>query len=147
MVGRFLIRALTVCALSMFVVAHSGCEAPKPAAGPGHTHDHEDLAIGNFSESVGTLRTFHDKIKTAFEAGKPDDAHDALHEIGEVLTALEKQAPDIAPDKAEGAKAAVKALFDGYTKIDKAMHEGEEVKYADLGEELSKNVAALEAAK
>ena len=60
---------------------------------------------------------------------------------------LKKQAAGVAADKQESAKAAVKALFDGYMKIDKSLHDGEEVKYADLNEELSKNVAALEAAK
>lgn len=150
LVGRILFRTLGLCAACMFVVNFAGCEAPKPAANQkaaDHDHDHEDLAIGNFAESVGTLRKFHDQIKTAFEAGKPDDAHDALHDIGHVLEALEKQVADVAADKKEAAKAAVAGLFDGYTKIDKAMHGGDEVKYADLSEGLSNNVAALEAAK
>lgn len=151
MLGRFLIRALTMCALTMLSITISGCDAPKPAvkadAGHDHGHDHEELAIGNFSESVGTLRKFHDEIKTAFEAGKPEDAHEALHEIGHVLEALEQQATGVAPDKVEGAKAAVKALFDGYIKIDKSLHEGTEIKYSDLSADLVANVAALEAAK
>ncbi len=149
-VGRLLVRALGLCVIATMGLGFAGCEAPKPAANPQaseHAHDHEDLAIGNYAESVGTLRKFHDQIKTAFEAGKPDDAHDALHEIGHVLEALEKQVDTVAADKQEGAKAAVQALFDAYTKIDKSMHGGDEVKYADLGEDVAKNVATLEAAK
>lgn len=149
LVYRWIIRAAALCAVAMLTLSFTGCEAPKPAApkADAHGHEHGDLAIHNFAESVGTLRKLHDQIKTAFEAGKPDDGHDALHDIAEVLEALEKQTSEVAADKQDAAKAAVKALFDGYTKIDQAMHGAEEVKYADLGEDLAKNVAALEAAK
>jgi hypothetical protein len=148
---RYILRALGLCVIAATAVNLAGCDAPKPAANTQkveHDHDHEEgLAIANFGESVGTLRKLHDQIKTAFEAGKPDDAHGALHSIGHVLEALEKQVNTVAADKQESAKAAVKVLFDGYMKIDKAMHDAEEIKYADLSEDLSKNVAALEAAK
>lgn len=151
LVGRILFRTFGLCAVAMLAVNFAGCDAPKPAASgqkaDNHGHDHEDLAIGTYAESVGTLRKMHDHIKTAFEAGKPDDAHDELHEIGHVLEALGTQVADIPADKQEAAKAAVKGLFDGYGKIDSAMHKSEEVKYADMGEELSKNVATLEASK
>lgn len=147
-VGQFLRRAVGLCALGMLAFSLAGCEAPKPAAAPkADEHAHGEPATANYGESVGSLRKLHDEIKTAFEAGKPDDAHGALHEIGHVLEALEKQAAGVPADKQESAKAAVKALFDGYTKIDKSMHGGDEVKYADMGEDLSKNVATLEAAK
>ncbi len=151
LVGRFLFRALGLCAVAALPIVLAGCDAPKPAAttqkADDHGHSHDEPPMANYGESVGSLRKFHDQIKTAFEAGKPEDAHDALHEIGHVLEALEKQVATLPADKQEAGKAAVKALFDGYTKIDKSMHGGDEVKYADLGEDLSKNVAALEAAK
>ncbi len=151
LVQRCFVRAASLCAVAMLTFSFVGCEPSKPAANTkpaGESgHKHEELALGNFGESVGTLRKIHDEIKTAFDAGKPDDAHHALHEMAETLTALEKQAADVPADKQEAAKAAVKALFDGYTKIDKAMHDGDEIKYADFSDDLSKNVAALEAAK
>lgn len=150
LVYRWFARAASLAAVAVLSVAFVGCEAPKPAAPAkeaAHEHSHDDLAVHNYAESVGTLRKLHDEIKTAFEAGKPDDGHDALHKIGHVLEALEKQISEVAADKQESANAAVKALFDSYTKIDEAMHHSEEVKYADMSEELSKNVAALEAAK
>ncbi len=150
MLVRILRRAVILCVLSFVSIHLAGCDAPKPAASTkpdAHDHAHNEPAIANFAESVGSLRKYHDQIKTACEAGKPDDAHDALHDIAHTLEALEKQVADVPADKQEAAKAAVKALFDGYTKIDKALHDGGEVKYADLSEDLSKNVAALEAAK
>ena len=90
---RYLLRAAGLCAVAMFAVTFSGCDAPKPAQSKGDTHEHshdEHLHTDNFAESVGTLRTLHDEIKKAFESGKPEDGHHALHDIGHVLEALEK---------------------------------------------------------
>ncbi len=152
---RSVLRIASLFSLgAMFIVANVGCEpaaAPKPdasnAGAKDHDHDHGTLAVGNFAESLGTLTKFYGQIKTAFEADKPDDAHDALHDIGHVLEALELQTADLPAEKQEAAKQAVKDLFEGYTLLDEGMHGKKETKYSEVSSKLEAAVKTLESSK
>jgi hypothetical protein len=84
------------------------------------SHDHPD----SFPEALEQLKQFKDQIKTAFESGNPDSAHDALHEIGHVLECLPELAGKLTTDPAQTASVveAQTKLFDAYGKLDESMH-------------------------
>ena len=104
-------------------------------------HDHPET----FEAALEQLTTFKSQIQTAFEGGTPDDAHDALHEIGHVLGELPELAAKVTDD-ADQKKVVADAtdkLFDAYEKLDKSMHGGDEIKYESIKEDVDSAFTAL----
>ena len=96
-------------------------------------HDHEghgdhDHGSASFSDNLAALKKDYVAIKTAFEKDSPEDAHDALHEVGHVLEAMEqalaKESSEVPVDKA-AAGPVLQTLFEAFGKLDGTMH-GEE---------------------
>lgn len=93
-----------------------------------HDHDHHDHDHGHrpasLHEAVHELTEIRDAVRAAILEGDPDDAHDPLHEVGELLEVL----PDVAADtdlpkeEWDAVKAANERLFDAFGKVDKAFH-------------------------
>ncbi|MEO1498360.1 MAG: hypothetical protein AAFV43_14545 [Planctomycetota bacterium] len=123
-------RCLLTVLLGFLVVPLTGCgdtATVTKADDHGHEHDH-DHDHGDRPESlhaaVAQLTATRDTIREAILEGDADDAHDPLHEVGELLEAI----PDIASEtdlpKAEwdAVKAANEELFDAFGAIDKAFH-------------------------
>jgi hypothetical protein len=98
-----------------------------------------------FSAAMEQLATFKTQIQTAFEGGTPDDAHDALHEVGHVLGELPELAAKVTEDadKKKAVSEATEKLFDAYEKLDMSMHGGEEVKYEAIKEDVDSAMAVL----
>lgn len=82
-------------------------------------------AMTDFAQSVTKLKTYSDNILKAAGAGKLEDAHDDLHEIGHVLESLEGSVDKLKlpEDKLAGAKKAISTLFDSFSSIDETMHD------------------------
>lgn len=89
----------------------------------GHDHDHGDRPE-SLDAAVAQLKSMHATIKTAILEGDPHDAHDPLHEIGELLEAIPNLAAetDLAQEDWDAVKAANEKLFDAFGAIDKAFH-------------------------
>lgn len=97
------------------------------------------------AEAWQQVEKFAGEIKKACEADKPDDAHDALHEIGHSLEAMEGwTSKELKDDTAKAsAKAALKVLFDAFGAIDEGMHGGQGKKYAEVGQAIEEALSTI----
>jgi hypothetical protein len=87
------------------------------------------------------------EICKAFADGTPDDAHDALHEVGhslEELPGLAAKEGDLTAEQLSAVETAVEALFDGFGELDGTLHGGGEVDIKELEEKLSQALEKLE---
>ncbi|MEC8556376.1 MAG: hypothetical protein VXZ82_15310 [Planctomycetota bacterium] len=110
----------------------------------GDEHSHEPETFAEALEEVKEMKT---KICKAFSDGTPNDAHDALHDVGHALEGLSKTAgkeADVTPEQLEKVKVQVEALFEGFAKLDGVMHGGPEVKIEDLEKTLTAAITELE---
>ncbi len=137
-------RTLTATLLLSLSIGIAGCEKPAEAPKPADGADHADHpAPTTLSEAVNQLEKMRDEVKKAFEAGTPEVAHDALHDVGDVLTATQTMAGALAGDAKEAAKSATDALMDAFAKLDGGLHDGAEVAYDEVGEDIEAAIAKL----
>jgi len=132
----------------------SGCvndpgPGPAPQTGAldqddGKGHD-ADTPL-DFPSSVAALKDCYGKIKEAFEADKPGDAHVPLHDVGHLLEGITKAAneADLESADRDAVTVAVGRMFDAYGTIDGAMHAGKEPDYDAVAEDLDKGMTDLE---
>ena len=108
-----------------------------------HEHEHESLAA-----ALTELTKLRDTIRDGFAKNDVDAAHDPLHEVGHVL----EEIPELAEKEKLPAeaitiiKASVEELFDAFGAVDKGMHGGESVKYADVSGKIDAAVTAITSA-
>lgn len=118
------------------------------AHGTGHNHAHgeDEDRPKSFAEAVRVIKEHGDEVAEAFQAGDPEAAHDALHELGHLLASLPKLVDDAdMPDEEQNkAKQAAKELFDAYNKLDRLMHakELDKEKVAETYAEVKDAIAA-----
>lgn len=117
------------------------------SSGRPDTHDHaaEPQVPTNFNEGLQLLNEQHAVIKAAFEAERPEDAHDALHDVGQVLEALPALAssnPKIS-SSLDSIKQSVEQLFDQFGLLDETLHGGEEVDFEDVNHQIEKALLSL----
>ncbi len=145
-------RILTLLLALAVPVALIGCtktESPSASSiGLPPELGEEELAHAHpetFEAAMEQLTTFKSQIQTAFEGGTPDDAHDALHEIGHVLECLPELATKVTDDadKKKAVAEATEKLFDAYEKLDKSMHGGDAIEYVSIKEDVDSAFTAL----
>lgn len=127
------LAALTLALMPLSV----GCQ---PTTKPSTTVENSShVEVTTYSEAVAQLSKFRDEIKVAFDNGAPDGAHDALHEIGEVIEALPALAAkqgDVDQAAAADIKGAQKTLMDAFGKLDGVLHGGEAIEYSSIGPDI-----------
>ena len=141
-----------LCLLACFSFAlTAGCQESAPeTAQSEEDHTHEHAHAETLAEAVTELSTLHSEIATAFTADKPDDAHDALHDVGHVLEELGPLAQNekLPEDRLTAIETAVKTLMDGYGELDKTMHGAEGKSWSEVSasiDEALKNIKAAAA--
>ena len=108
--------------------------------GHGHEGGHHGEMPATFDEAFESLSEMKDSICKAFADGTPQDAHGALHNVGNLLNALPDLVAakgDVAPEQMSKVEAAVEQLFDGFGALDGTLHGGAEVKIDDLDKKLT----------
>jgi len=115
-----------------------GCET-KPGA-PSKASPAESFQAV-FTQTVSATQ----KIRDALADGKPDAAHDELHDIGHMLQELPTLAKAAAIEKStsDAVENTAKGLFEVIDKVDAALHDGKEIKYDDVKEGLESGLADL----
>jgi cell pole-organizing protein PopZ len=128
-----------------------GCEmkpAPTPPAnaGHGHDHDHDHEHPTTLADAIKQVDTFKATIKAAFGNKKPEDAHDALHEVAHALEAAEPLALAAATtdDAKSAAKSAIKDLFDAFGAMDDVLHGKEGKSYEDVSAKIDAALTVLQ---
>lgn len=135
------------CFAAVILIGTVGCQPPAAKTADGehdhaHIHDHPD----NYSEAVHEIEGLNEQIKTEFEAGKGEDAHDALHEVGQLLEELEALAKKdgVSGDDLNKIVSAAEQAFAGFSKLDTFHGESEEVAYSEVGDSISEAMTTLE---
>lgn len=100
--------------------------------GHGHNHDH-DHAPTTVREALAALTALRNTTRDAFAANDMDAAHDPLHEVGNVLTAIPELAKkeNVDPEQQPAIQKAVDTLLDAFGRVDKTMHGQEGSTYAE----------------
>lgn len=107
----------------------------------GHTHP------ADLSSAVAELKKLTEAIRSAFENETPEEAHDALHEVGHLLEAIPGLAARQNADKpidVDALKEHVELLFDAFTTLDDTLHGGEDVEFSEVDQKITSNFQALQ---
>jgi hypothetical protein len=138
--------------LCLALVIAPGCSRPTTVEGE-HEHHHEHEARPeSYAAAIVEIKEHAAEVATAFSAGKPGDAHDALHELGELLTSLPEVAGDTDLPKPEwqAVKDASQELLDAYGQLDQLMHGAKEKQsaaadtFASVSDKISAALQVLE---
>ncbi|MEY2727880.1 MAG: hypothetical protein RLZZ458_3747 [Planctomycetota bacterium] len=127
----------------------AGCQDSAPEPQPTeHEHEHEHAHAETLAEAITELDELHAAISKAFIAKTPDDAHDPLHDIGEVLneTVELAKAEKLPEDRLATVNTAVTALLDAYGELDKTMHGGEGKTWEEVSGPIDEAIKNLKAA-
>lgn len=131
------------CALSLALLMGAvGCQGKVDV----ETQASSEEQAASFRESVAGIEAMATTICKAFADGTPEDAHDALHEVGhslEKLPALAAKEGKLTEEQMTVVNEAVEALFDGFGKLDDTLHGGEEVDIAAIEGTLTETLAKL----
>jgi len=127
----------------------AGCQETAPEntqAEEDHAHEHAHAET--LAEAITELTELHSDIAAAFKADKPDDAHDALHDIGHVLEELTPLAKNekLPEDRVAAIETAVKTLMDGYAELDKTMHGTEGKGWTEVSTSIDDALKSIKAA-
>lgn len=123
------------------VAALVGCQQQGPA--PPRAND-QPPAPATLTEAHRQLEELGEQIQSAFEAGEPERAHDALHEIGRVIQALPRLASEAGVEAEAEVDAVTDDLMDGYARLDGVLHNAGEATWDDVGETIDGAMAKLE---
>lgn len=139
-----------LCLLACFSFAlTSGCQETAPeTAHVEEDHQHEHAHAETLAEAVTELNELHSEIAKAFTADKPDDAHDALHDVGHVLEELAPFAKNekLPDDRVAAIETAVTTLMDGYGELDKTMHGAEGKSWSEVSASIDEALKSIKAA-
>jgi hypothetical protein len=114
---------------------------PKKGEGP-------SAANLTLAQAIAQMRSHRDTVKAAFESGKPDECHEALHDIGHLLEQLPSIAAksNLATDAQAELKGATDTLMDAFSKLDGSLHgDTEAVSYDDVAASIDEALTKLDA--
>ena len=141
-------KTLWNIALCLVGVSIIGCDPmekkPKPAAGA-HDHEHSHHGPESFTEAVADIEKHQKTIKEAFSNSKPEDAHDALHDIGhsiEALVELGKKQGIEAADLQTINKAS-EDLMMAFGAVDETLHGGKGKNYDEVAEQVDAAITSI----
>jgi len=113
----------------------------------GHSHGDHDHTLTSLADGLAQLTKYQQEIQAAFEKKAPDEGHDALHEIGHVLEAVQEFAKG-QESYSEEDKAAIQgakeALLDAFGTLDESMHGGEAIEYSEIDAKVKEAMAKLQ---
>ena len=101
-----------------------GC-AQKTPPSPTTAHAHENEARpDSYAAAMAQIREHGATIAQAYSAGTPDEAHEALHEMGHLLGLLPELAGDtgMQEEDRQAVQDASQQLMEAYGKLDQLMH-------------------------
>ena len=125
---------------------HDDSSDPSLPPTAGDHEDHHDPET--YDEAVTELLATQKAIADAFTAGKQDDAHGPLHEVGHLLGATETlvEKSDMDDETKKKLTEAIEQLFSSYGAVDEKMHDTEKGKdYSDVSEQIDNAINTLKA--
>jgi hypothetical protein len=133
--------------LFLFVIGCTNASDHQAGTDHGHDHDHSAEARMPFDALVTRICEHRDAIKAAFDADKPDEAHDPLHKIGKLIAQLPDAAAETDLDESDWneVKQASDNLMAAFGKVDALFHGDEEgINFAEVEQDVNEALAVLE---
>lgn len=114
-------------------------------------HDHENehevaSTAASFSKALAKIVELNAKICASFNKGVPEDAHDALHDVGHTLERLPELAEKegkLSPEQMSKLKNGVESLMDYFGQLDATLHDDKTVDFKDLELKLTQELNHL----
>ena len=138
---------LIACALTLGCGSHDESSHAENEHGHSHDHGHSDAIHLSFGEVVEKIGSHRDAIQTAFANDKKDDAHDPLHEIGELIQRLPTAAAetDMTEEDWNEVKQISEQLSNAFGKVDALFHDDPSgVPFSDVEEEVQSALTTLQ---
>ena len=131
-----------------------GCEAKDQAKGTvagkaetaakGDDHDHDDhKPATSLKEALETIEKYRAEIKEAFSKKQPEDAHEALHEVGHSLESITNLAGATTEEAKQSVKKAVDELFKCFGAMDETLHGETGKSYDEVADRIDAALAVL----
>jgi hypothetical protein len=147
---------LTCAAVGCGKARQTSPTAPNQQPASTNAHGDEDEDAGHahvaalpqdLSSGIAALQEHYRAIKGAFEQGDTQKAHEPLHDVGGVLEVLPKlvQATGLAAADAKKANQSADKMFEAYSRIDEALHQGKPADYKAVAGVLDENMAVISA--
>jgi hypothetical protein len=123
-----------------------GCEPKKKESSMGGRAPEEHVHATTLPGAIKELDEHVATITKAFTSSKPDDAHDALHDVGHVLESIPGLAKSLTDVKKAAIKKSVDELFACFGALDETMHGGPETPFSKVGERITAAMSELRTA-
>ena len=127
-----------------------GCTPSQPAgiktnmAGNGTALPH--AKVTNMPAAMIQLNTYVETIAKAFSEKKPDDAHNALHDIDNLFKSIPALIKDMPDEKKSAVMKSVDELKGSFDALDDTLHGGTETSYSKVEERITTAMAGLRTA-
>jgi hypothetical protein len=108
-------------------------------------HEHAAALPQDLPSGIAALQEHYEAIKEAFEQGDTQKAHGPLHDVGGLLEVLPKlvQAAGLAAADKEKLNQSLDKMFEAYSRIDAALHDGKPADYKAVAGVLDENMAVV----
>jgi hypothetical protein len=123
-----------------------GCETKKVPVVGGREAPHAHQHASTLPEAITELSGYVETVGKAFTSNKPNDAHDALHDVGHVLESLTDLSKGLSDEKKAAVGKAAKELMECFGALDETMHGGPETPYTKVGDRITAAMASLKQA-
>lgn len=138
-------RSFQLCAIfsATLLIGLAGCDSKQGGAGAANSTAPK---VADFGSTLASVESMTTKICKAFVEGKPDDAHDVLHDVGhalEQLPILAAKEGKFSAEQLTTINQSVEAMFDGFGKLDDSMHGGGTVDAKELETKLTEALTKL----
>ncbi|MEM8736394.1 MAG: hypothetical protein AAGG44_19350 [Planctomycetota bacterium] len=138
-------NSVAVLLAGALTIGAMGC-SPPPAADSevtpttGDSHDHPET----LGEAVEMLSKQYAEIKAAFDAGTPDDAHGALHDVAHTMSEVNQFATDLPEESKASVATTVDTLMNSFGELDGSLHGvSEEIDFAAIDAKIAEAMKTL----
>lgn len=133
-------------------VCFVGCTPSQPSGkktntvGNGTAQPVEQESVTSLPVAMKQLNTHLATVAKAFSEKKPNDAHDALHDIKNLLESIPALAKDLPDEKKSAVMKSVDELKESIDAVDETLHGGTETPYSKVEERIMAAMAGLRTA-
>ncbi len=129
------------CLIGLFVI---GCTPSQPIEKKTTTVQSQEHATATtLPAAMKQLNANVETIVKAFTEKKPDDAHNALHDIDHLFVSIPALAKDMSEEKQSVIKKSVDELKESFGALDETLHGGPETPYTKVEERITAAMAGL----
>ncbi len=145
-------KAFQLLFVAYFAFSLLGCNRPPEASSGGNTATESSVAEDHqhpqtLQEGFDELTKLHAAIKSAFESGDPELAHEELHEVTHLLdegfSEIIDQHATLDAEAKTSLTTLLSELFDQFSKLDDHVHDGGGVTFSEVDQVITAKLDEL----